>query len=296
MQVGGRVGGEADDVAGVRRNFRVDEDDGEHRSLRSMERQAYARASHRSTRRSYATCARRPSTRRRRRRRASACAWPRRAWRRWSSRRRRARCARRERRRARQTRRGRCAHVPSTAAPPAASCRRRAQAAPSAASRPRAPTRGAISRAWLNPRSRCRDGASGNATTRSGRAVVGRVGDRCRATALRQRRARPIGEGETASVFQLLQQPVDRKRVDERRDGARPRRRTRETRAADRARGRRERADRARAAIGAASRRRTPRTEVRSRTGDAQFAALRQTPARRACASSKAVKCFGASI
>ncbi len=91
----------------------------------------------------------------------------------------------------------------------------------------------AISRAWLKPRSRWRAAASGSATTRRG-AHSTCAGER-RRDARRERCRCPIREREPAAVLELLQQAVDRERVDKRRDRGRERRRMREARAADRA-------------------------------------------------------------
>ena len=148
------VGGEPDHVAGVGRNLRVHEHHGEFgRGGRGSHRDSLGRLR-------AAACARRPSIRR-----AAAPAATQRA-RRLGERgagghdvvdERDARAA--HGRAARRTRRGRCA---ARSRPrqrrPAADPRRRARAAPRAAARC-ASRRGRRSRrAWLKPRSRCRDG------------------------------------------------------------------------------------------------------------------------------------------
>ena len=256
----------------------MDEDDGEHRANAGA---GVQRTTPSLSRRPGAASARRPSTRRRRHRRDAARGSPRRASRRSSARRRRARCARRARRRRRRTRRGRWSRARFHAsaawgtAPPVRTSGADSGSATAAA------TRAAISRAWLKPRSRWRAGESGSATTRSGCASGCRAASE-RSDRGRERRSGPVGKREAAPVLELDQQPVGRKRVDERRDRARPRRRMRETGAADAA-VRAGRAQVGHAAVDPGNCGRAGRAEQRGAgVGHAQRAPLRQCQAREA--------------
>ena len=212
MQLGRRVGGEPDHVAGVGRNLRVDEDDGEH---------GRGAACTRSTTRRHVSASRRcaggsvRATTQPRRRRAPA--------RRHAPRGRGERGAgghhvvderdalARERRGRQRTRRGRCA---PRSAHGSAACggesRVRRKPGDQRHARCARATRRAISRAWLKPRSRWRAGASGSATSASGRRALPRRVRRARD----QRRGERLGEREPAAVLECVQQAVDRKRVD----------------------------------------------------------------------------------